>query len=134
MKRIHFAVGLFAALACSGLQAETVMRANIPFEFHMGKTFLPAGDYQFRYASHVLTVQAEGGRAIALSLTYEEWRSKAPETPVVEFHRYGDLYFLSNIWTPDSREGAAVPKTAREKELLSRAQFKTEAIVLRTSR
>ena len=36
MKRLHFAVGLFTAVACSGLQAQTPLRANIPFEFRMG--------------------------------------------------------------------------------------------------
>lgn len=61
MERLHIAVGLFAALACSGLQAQTLMRANIPFEFRMGESAFPAGDYVFKYSAHLLVVHHEQG-------------------------------------------------------------------------
>jgi hypothetical protein len=134
MKRLHFAVGLFAALACSGLQAQTVMRANIPFEFRMGETAFPAGDYVFKYSAHLLVVHEEqGDRSTAMSLTIPVSRVKAPETAIVEFTRYGDAYFLAKIWTPASSDGGALPKTSREKELASRVTPSgTEAIVLQS--
>src|SRR6266566_3148751 len=103
MKRLHFAVGLFATLACSGLKAETVLLANIPFEFQMGKVSFPSGDYIFKYSPHMLTVhQEQGDQATAISLILPTSRSQAPETGLVMFHRYGDIYFLTNLWTPES--------------------------------
>ena len=134
MKRLHFAVGLFAALACSGLQAQTLLRANIPFEFQMGETAFPAGDYVFNYSAHLLVVhQEQGDHTTAMALTIPASRTKAPETGIVEFTRYGDAYFLAKIWTPASSDGGALPKTSREKELASRViPNQTEAIVLQS--
>jgi hypothetical protein len=134
MKRLHFAVGLFAALACSGLQAQTSMRANIPFEFQMGKTTFPAGDYEFKYSSHLLVVRQElGDHTTAMVVTLGASRLKPPETGIVEFNRYGGSYFLAKIWTPGSPDGGALPKTSREKELARGATpIQTEAIVLQS--
>ena len=42
MKRLHFALGLLAAVACSGLHAQnTNVRASIPFDFQIGETRMP---------------------------------------------------------------------------------------------
>jgi hypothetical protein len=134
MKRLHFAVGLLATLACSGLQAETLMRATIPFEFRMGETAFPSGDYVFKYSTHLLVVhQEQGNNTTAAIMTIPVSRRKAPATGVVEFHRYDDAYFLSKIWTPESPDGGALPQTSREKELASRKiPIRTEAIVLQS--
>ena len=134
MKRLTIAVGLFTVLACSGLQAQPKLEASIPFEFRMGTTTFPAGDYLFDYSSQVLAVhKADGRYTTAMAMTLPVSRAKAPATGIVEFTRYGDAYFLAKLWTPGSSEGAALPKTAREKELASRATpIQTEAIVLQT--
>lgn len=132
MNRICFAVGFFAALACSSLQAQTRLQARIPFEFRMGPTSFAAGDYDFRYSAGMLSVyQKDGDRTTAMGLTVPVSRAMAPKTGIIEFRRYGDYYFLSEIWTPWSADGGALPKTAREKELARRAPaVQTETIVL----
>ena len=84
MKRLHFAVGLLAALACSGLEAQTRLEANIPFEFHLGKTTLPAGDYLFDYSSRLLVVhQEDGQRSAVMATTPPVSRRKAAATGIV---------------------------------------------------
>ena len=37
--------------------------------------------------------------------------------PRLVFHRYGDLYFLSQVWTGDGSLGHGFAVTQREKEL-----------------
>jgi hypothetical protein len=134
MKRLHFGVVLFAAMAGSGLQAQVQLQANVPFEFRMGQSNFPAGDYEFRCSGHLLVVHQErGDRSTAMSLTLPVSRIKAPETGVVEFKRYGDTYFLAKIWSPNSPDGAARPKTPLEKELAQTAPpIRTEAILIKT--
>jgi hypothetical protein len=39
----------------------------------------------------------------------------APNKYVLKFNRYGDEYFLSQIWAGEN--GSEVPRTAREKQL-----------------
>jgi hypothetical protein len=134
MKRLHFAVGLFAALAGSGLQAQIMLQANVPFEFRMGAVNFPAGDYQFKYSGHVLVVhQEQGDRATAMALPLPVSRVKPPSTGVVEFKRYGDAYFLAKIWSPNSPDGAVLPKTPLEKELArATPPVRTEAILIQS--
>src|SRR5258705_11471085 len=111
MKRLSLAVGLFAAVACSGLSAQTVnLQASIPFDFRMGETLMPAGEYQIHNsADGVLAVrQRDGAHAAAVLLTLPASRRGAATKGALEFNRYGDAYFLSRIWTPDSRDGRAL--------------------------
>jgi hypothetical protein len=134
MKRLHFAVGLLAALACSGLQAQIPLQANIPFEFRMGEVKFPAGDYQFKYSGQLLVVhQQEGQRATAMALPLPVSRIKPPSTGLLEFNKYGEAYFLSKIWTPGSTDGSALQKTSREKELArATPPIRTEAILIQS--
>jgi hypothetical protein len=134
MKRLHFALSLFAALACSGLKAQTVVRANIPFEFQMGKTSFPSGDYTIEYSTRMLLVRQEAGsQSAAMALAVPVARATRPDTSVLEFHRYGDSYFVSGIFMAGLREGTGLPQGSHEKELARRTTpIQTEAIVLQT--
>jgi hypothetical protein len=134
MKRLHFALGLLAAMAGSGLEAQVLLEAKVPFEFRMGQVNFPAGDYQFKHSGHVLVVhQEQGDRSTAMTLTLPIARTKAPETGVLEFKRYGDTYFLAKIWSPNSPDGAALPKTPLEKELArTTPPVRTEAILIQS--
>jgi len=122
--KLHVAVGLFAAFACSGLQAQTaIMKANIPFDFHLGKAVMPAGQYDISYSAHLLTLRQNAGghdAHAALALTTPVSRSQRPSTGLLEFTQYGDTYFFAKVWTPYSQQGGALPKTSREKELARR--------------
>jgi hypothetical protein len=134
MKRLHFAIGLLAAMAGSGLQAQAVLEAKVPFEFRMGEVNFPAGDYQFKYSGQLLVVhQQQGQRATAMALPLPVSRIKPPSTGLLEFNKYGEAYFLSKIWTPGSTDGSAVRKTSREQELArATPPFRTEAILIQS--
>jgi len=122
MTRLLVVTGLFAALACSGLQGQTIMNANIPFDFQLGKNAMPAGDYQISYSAHMLVVRSEDRKYNATVLTIPKQRGKASETGVLQFNRYGDSYFFAGVWTPNSVTGSTVVATSREKELARRAR------------
>ena len=134
MKSLHFAVGLLTALACSGLEAQTTLRAEIPFDFQMGKTSFPAGDYIFQASTQMLVVQeADGQHGAAMTLALPLSSKQKRETGILEFHRYNDQYFLAKVWRPGSAGGQALPKSLREKEFArSPAPMLAEAILLRT--
>src|SRR5271166_3899219 len=118
MKRLHFAVGLLTALACTGLEAQTPLRANIPFDFQVGKASFPSGDYVFEPSGHILIVRQAGGQQSgAMALTQSTWRTTRSKTSVLEFNRYGDTYFLAQLWIQGSMDGESLPKTAREREV-----------------
>ena len=124
MTRLAFAAGLFASVACFCLQAQTGdLEANIPFEFRMGNVLMPAGDYRIYQASTgVLTLRKQDGASkAAVLLTLPISRKATSQDGQLQFSRYGEMYFLTNVWSPNSHEGRTLPKGATEKELISRA-------------
>ena len=119
MKRLNYAIGLFAAVACSGLHAQnTTVRASIPFDLQIGQTRMPAGDYQFRHEHGWLAVQDQSGNHVTAAITTAVDRPTMPTNKaVLQFNRYGQAYFLATIWKGDSDVGRSLSKSTREKEL-----------------
>src|SRR5581483_4061193 len=69
------------------------VKADIPFDFMVGKTRLPAGKYC------VSRVTARGERTARLV-----------------FHRYGNQYFLAEIWDGESNMTQQLGKSKAERE------------------
>ena len=135
MKRFAFAAGLFVSAACFSLQAQSNgLLATIPFEFRIGDTVMPAGQYRVQQASSVLTLRKQDGDPKgAMLLTSPASRKAKSGENSLEFNRYGDVYFLTHVWNASSGDGRALPKSAMEKELISRAgQVQTAGITLRS--
>lgn len=120
MKRFAFAAVLFAAFTSTLVQAQTVdLRANIPFEFRVGQTELPAGEYVIHHQTPgVLIMRDQSGHNAALiPFTVSEFRPPKLQNGELEFNRYGETYFLAKLWAPGSQTGVALPKSPREREL-----------------
>jgi hypothetical protein len=133
MKRLLFTAGLLTALGCS-LSAQTATaRAEVPFDFRMGQSIMPAGKYVVQQSGAVLTVREEGGaNKSAILLTLPTSRASVSPQPKLEFHRYGSDYFLAAVWNQDSHEGRALPRSKSEEELSRHAEFvETASISLR---
>lgn len=112
------------ALAGSALLLAQTMStrlvAEVPFEFEMANLKLPAGEYQVseftaRPAIHVFNYEA-GKNALANSnvLSYEATESRDLR---LVFNKYGDRYFLSEIWYPNIAR--ILPKSKTERELVT---------------
>ena len=136
MKRLILAAGLFAATLTASLHAQTInLQASIPFDFQIGSTVLPSGEYSIRHSGGVLFVkQTNGAHKSGMFLTVGEDRpAGASAAGTLLFNRYGSTYFLSKVWPAGSREAQATPKTPREKELARRiGQPGTTTVALQT--
>jgi hypothetical protein len=118
MKRFIYEAVLGTVLACSYGHAQThEASANIPFEFRMGESVMPAGKYLIHEGGGVLTLREERGKSAASRLTLPVSRAKINENPSLEFTRYGNEYYLTKLWSANSQEGRAVMQSKREKEL-----------------
>jgi len=132
MNRLFYAAGLFTVIASTYSFGQTVVaQADIPFNFQMGQTSMPAGTYFVSEAGSLLTIRNAAGKPAAMVLTRPaEHRGKSAK-PSLEFDRYGNDYFLANIWTAGSYEGRALPKSKREQELARRVNSgQTEDVAL----
>jgi hypothetical protein len=136
MKRLILAAGLFAATLTASLHAQTMdMKASIPFDFRIGNAAFPSGEYSIRHSGGVLFVkQTAGDHKGGMFLTVGEDRpvTSNPSASLL-FNRYGGTYYLSKVWTAESKEAQATPKSPAEKELASHVtQPATMLVALRT--
>ena len=120
MKRLILAAGLFAATLTASLHAQTMnMKATIPFDFQIGTTVLPSGEYSIRHSGGLLFVKQTGGayKGGTFMTVGEDRPAGSKAAGTLLFNRYGSTYFLSKVWTAESNEARATPKTSHEKEL-----------------
>ncbi|HZL65777.1 MAG TPA: hypothetical protein VFC15_00120 [Candidatus Limnocylindrales bacterium] len=103
------------------LQAQSRVRADVPFAFSLEQTSMPAGGYEVSsIEDKVLAVRNLGtGQARLLIASMHVEVSQASGTPHAKlvFNKYGDQYFLSQIWDGQSQSGIALSESKREKEL-----------------
>jgi hypothetical protein len=118
-------------LAAAGVFAQGSQKLNvqIPFGFHIGNTNLPAGSYIVdEAAQHVLRLRSADAKSSVMiqSLRVE----KLDPSPVgkLVFNRYGDEYFLSQVWKPGVNTGSELRKTKREHELIAHMNRDYESI------
>ncbi len=94
---------------------------NIPFSFIVGQKTLPAGEYTLepnrKDSDYVWLVQRRDGHATALFTTMPVRASETQEEAKLVFHKYGEQYFLSQIWEAGESAGRALIKSNRERAL-----------------
>ena len=116
----------FTVLASFGLAAASLfgqyspqIRVKVPFSFTAGGRTLPAGEYLVetrQLPNSALVRSSDSGRAMVILLTNpSQARGSAPETCLM-FHRYGDRYFLHQIWTAGNDVGQELPQSRAETE------------------
>jgi hypothetical protein len=106
------------AIATPAVYAQTtVLSANVPFAFSVEQSQLPAGDYSVREVGDRATlVQAKDGSSHVMGLYSNAGPARSNESKLV-FHKIGDRYFLTEIWTSTSNQGLHVPESRLEKEM-----------------
>jgi hypothetical protein len=107
-------IGSLALTPFSSAQAP-MAEVNIPFAFQTGTTrTLPAGIYLIhRQSEHVIRLEGLGF-ARGFVMTHEIVQSHASNQGVIIFDRYGDKYFLRQIWTAGDNVGLECPKGRAE--------------------
>jgi hypothetical protein len=135
MKKQLFALlGLGLLLATVSASAQTVMlKANVPFNFIVSGKTLPAGEYTIHSLNTIAKVLVLRGAEKDDMVMANPCQSARPsDKSKLVFHRYGDRYFLSQIWTAGNSSGAEFPQSSREAEVAM--DFPRQEVVLIASR
>ena len=127
-----------ALLAAAGLYAQSsqTLVANVPFGFHVGSAALPAGEYSvdMRAAPGFVRLVSADHKSMAIIGTFPTQTLKYNEQGKLVFNRYGDNYFLSQVWPPGVT-GREIGKSNREKEMASNAgQPARETLLAKTAK
>jgi hypothetical protein len=119
-------IAMAALCGVLGLQAATTgtpsLVANIPFAFQVGETQMPAGRYTLSPGTPgVLWVRDIAQHATANIQVIPAQPKIAREKAMLVFHKYGERYFLREVWRAGTANGAQIRKTRTERELLQAA-------------
>ena len=117
-------LGLVVALtitfagASAAADSFSSIRVDVPFDFTAGQSIFPAGKYTIRPAgwikSAVIRITSEDGKASAFLSTHSAQSVQSRD--VVIFHRYGDQYFLFQVWAVGEAIGLEIPKSSMERQ------------------
>jgi hypothetical protein len=134
MKNVVAKMGLLAAMmiiaASVSANAQSLnyrLTANIPFDFSVGGQKLPAGKYWINRAQPsngdlVIQIRSMDGHSNATRLTIPKSGFDPVQTSALVFNRYGDEYFLSEIWVAGGVTGRELTKSRAERELARKTQ------------
>ena len=112
-------IGSLASTQYASAQSGTPLaKVNIPFAFQMGTQTLPAGMYRIDRESGHLVLLRGPGQAAGFVDMHDAIRFRAAAHGTIVFDRYGDKYYLHQIWTAGSTDGLECPKSRAEKESL----------------
>ena len=116
------AMSLYVTLAATATYAQSSVRvmAHIPFDFQVGGKSLPAGDYSVRQITHgpegLLVRSKDGSKGVIVLSNGTQAKANQSDGARLDFHRYGDQYFLATVWGPE-REGRRILESGRERSL-----------------
>jgi hypothetical protein len=118
---------LFVAIGSASAGIDRLIRAKIPFDFIVGDKKLPAGEYTFGPASAAIDSGLELVRSVdastsALRLTHNVSVSTAKDKGAVVFHKYGDQYFLSQVWLSGETSGSEFAESSSERAIKRQLQ------------
>lgn len=127
-KALIFAVTgcLLALTAAANVYAQlpgTVQRATIPFNFTVKGRIFTAGVYELKSvmdSPHALEISnTKNNNEHAILLTVDVKAAKIPNQGAMVFHKYGDRYFLSEVWAGGEQTGSEVAPTREERSLMN---------------
>ena len=115
-------IALATAVASANAQSAKNVVADIPFEFSVGYKTMPAGEYSVRSivsAGDALMIQSADAKVTALRQSEATTKMKNNNHARLVFHRYGERYFLAEVWNGADSAGRQLLKSQEERTIES---------------
>ena len=124
---IYLLPGMAILIAFLGISANAQSRnqqqlmVNIPFDFNVGDTALPAGEYTVSIVNplasrSVLRLKSNDGHSSVLTQT-TDIIGRSTDNAKLTFRHYGERYFLAQVWMASESNGLAAPSSSSEKSV-----------------
>jgi hypothetical protein len=115
----------------------SLIKAHIPFDFVVGNKTLAAGEYtvgQLTTTSDAgISIRSSDGDIKAARLTTVVQSSAKRQKTTLTFHRYGNTYYLAEVWLAGSSEGRELMESKAERsadrELAQSSRRETVTII-----
>ena len=117
-------------------QSDTVITANVPFDFFVGNDRMPAGEYRiahYGYSDRLVIHNRNSGDIVTI-LTYPEGRDIRGANPRLIFHSYyGKSFFLVRVAMPGNKI-QELPQVGKEREFSAKNLPEELTLVARVNR
>ena len=116
-------LSLLVAVAAISVMAQVRPRvtAQIPFGFSVANQTMPAGQYVIQAqagASQMVLIRSNDSKSAVFALTQGKQGKRDADKTKLVFRRYGDRYFLAQIWTKGENVGTEFPTSRSERETM----------------
>ena len=121
----------FVSLAAVPGHGQASTKADVPFDFCVGRGVLPAGEYSIGRIgwSDQSMALSSGVRWVEIMTPLTTESRTDFETPKLVFHRYGNEYFLAEIWTSNDNAVRKLAGHPRERQLAKAGMSPQVALV-----
>ena len=122
LSMLTLGVGLALAVAvvsANGQVSSQRVTAQIPFDFIVGDQILPSGQYTVKAITSDgdgLRISSRDGKSSAIRLSNSVAETSKKRNARMVFHRYGQHYFLAEVWSGNSYGQKLMP-CKRERNL-----------------
>jgi len=135
-------IGMLVLISIAALSASAKaqglgnrLKANVPFDFTVAGKKFAAGHYSIDRASQsngdlVLQISGLDNHSTVFPITNPVETLTARDKSVLIFHRYGDEYFLAQVWRAGATTGRAFTKSHRERQLEQEQRVATNNSVM----
>jgi hypothetical protein len=112
------------ALQAQMMAPRPLLNVGVPFEFVAGGMNLPAGQYDVFHTMNPnwIMLKNRDTHAIAVLLVHVSSPLIGQSSPKLVFNRYGEKYFLSQVWTEHDNEVHNCAKSSAERALARSSQ------------
>ena len=121
-----------ALLMSAAASAQTIhLKVVVPFGFNAGNTMLPPGLYDIQSTGNgykVLAIRSMNSTAAVVLISHSCESLHPTDRTRLVFHRYGQRYFLSQVWLQGNHIGHQLPPSPREVEVAR--DFSKDEVIL----
>jgi hypothetical protein len=132
-KQILSMVGVLSLMLVAGSAlAQDRVQADVPFNFNVNRTTMPAGQYTLSTVGggNTLLIQSKDRQSVKLATPNRAQISSPSKTTKLVFHCYGkDQCFLYQIWVQGMNRGREFPKSSLENEIEARLRSRDVPVI-----
>jgi hypothetical protein len=127
---LHISIAAVLAAGAVYAQSSISLNANVPFDFVAGEKTLPAGHYTVAQAPAlgVLMIRSSETKGAVFAMTNPVYSPAGRNESKLVFHRYGNAYFLSEVWGSENA-GGQLPASKEDRKLEAGLTPSTNTIV-----
>lgn len=122
--KVFATLSLFIVLTSVSAYGQVLyqVRVSVPFDFIVGDQTFPAGDYVLEshgFYTQALVIHSLDNRATTTVLSIPVRANSAQAATKLVFHRYGDRYFLAQVWRAGDIVGRELLKSKLYREVIN---------------